>query len=90
MAEWLYEAGIGESRAALVSDGDIVQALVERDQAGARAGAVCDARLVRVLVAGRRGIMALEGGEEALIEPIPAGLSEGGTARVTVVRERIP
>ncbi|ODU21129.1 MAG: ribonuclease [Sphingomonas sp. SCN 67-18] len=90
MAEWLYEAGIGECRAALVSDGRIVEAQIERDESGARAGAVCDARLTRLLIPGRRGIMTLEGGEEALIEPIPAGLSEGAAARIVVVRERIP
>lgn len=90
MAEWLYEAGIGEARAALVSDGAIVEAYAERDDGGARAGTICDARLTRVLIPGRRGIMALDGGEEALIEPIPAGLSEGAAVLVTVIRERIP
>lgn len=46
MAEWLYEAGIGEARAALVADGRIVEAHIERDSEGPRVGAVLGARLV--------------------------------------------
>ncbi|PTS80314.1 ribonuclease, partial [Sphingomonas sp. HMWF008] len=34
MAEWLYETGIGESRAALVADGTIVEARIELDRPG--------------------------------------------------------
>ena len=46
MAEWLYEAGIGEARAALVEDGAIVEARIERESDGPRVGAVVAARLV--------------------------------------------
>ena len=46
MAEWLYEAGIGEARAALVEDGEIVEARIEREGDGPRVGAVVAARLV--------------------------------------------
>lgn len=46
MAEWLYEAGIGEARAALVADGRIVEARIEREGEGPRVGAVLGARLV--------------------------------------------
>lgn len=45
MAEWLYDAGIGEARAALVADGRIVEAHIERDSEGPRVGAVLGARL---------------------------------------------
>ena len=90
MAEWLYEDGIGEARAALVEDGRIVEALVERDDDRARAGAVVAARLTKQLIARRRGIVTLEGGEEALIEPIPAGVTEGALLTVEVLREAIP
>lgn len=46
MAEWLYEAGIGEARAALVENGRIVAARIEREGEGPRVGAVLAARLV--------------------------------------------
>ena len=46
MAEWLYDAGIGEVRAALVADGRIVEVCIERDSDGPRIGAVLGARLV--------------------------------------------
>ena len=39
MAEWLYEDGIGEARAALVADGVILEACVEIDDGAVRAGA---------------------------------------------------
>jgi len=46
LAEWLYEAGIGEARAALVEDGAIVEARIERESEGPRVGAIVAARLV--------------------------------------------
>ena len=90
MAEWLIERGIGEIRAALVDQGAILEAHIERQEGGVRAGTVAAARLTRQLIAARRGIVLLEGGEEALLEPIPPATSEGATLRVEIVRERIP
>jgi hypothetical protein len=87
---WLYEDGIGEARAALVADGEILEALIEREGGGVRAGAILPARLVRVLLPGRRGLLLLDGGEEALIEPVPPGVSEGGTLLVEILREALP
>lgn len=89
MAEWLYERGIGEERAALVADGAILEALIERDDQAPRAGSVLSARLVRTLIPKRRGIVALDHGE-ALIEPIPPGISEGAALNVEITREAIP
>lgn len=89
MAEWLYERGIGEERAALVVDGEILEAMIERDGTAPRAGSVVAAKLVRTLIPKRRGIVALDHGE-ALIESIPPGVSEGATLTVEVVREAIP
>ncbi|WP_136161284.1 ribonuclease [Sphingomonas flavalba] len=89
-AEWLVEDGVGETRAALVEDGAIVEALIERDDPAPRAGAIVSARLVRLLVPGRRGIARLDGGDlEAWLEPVPAGLSEGGTFLAEVTREAL-
>jgi hypothetical protein len=87
LAEWLYEVGIGEARAALVQDDTILAAAVESDDPGPRPGAILPARLLRVQVAGRRGIAALDSGGEVLLEPLPPGVSEGGRLLVEIVRE---
>lgn len=89
MAEWLFEAGIGEERGALVEDGAIVEARIEPDRDTARAGAVIGARLSEILAGGRSGTLRLDGGEEALIEPLPQGVTEGASLLVEIVRERI-
>ncbi|MDQ8756495.1 ribonuclease [Sphingosinicella sp. LHD-64] len=89
MAEWLYEDGIGENRAILVEDDTIVEAVIELP-ATIRAGAILPARLTSILIPGRRGIAALDGGEEALIEPLPKALTEGAAFRAEILREAIP
>ena len=88
MAEWLFEAGIGEDRAILVEDGEILEAAIELPSP-LRAGAVAEARLTKILVPGRRGIATLADGEEALVEPLPAGLTEGAAFRAEIVREAV-
>lgn len=89
LAEWLYEEGIGENRAALVEGDSIVEAGIELP-GSLRAGSVVPGRLATILIPGRRGIAALEGGGEAVIEPLPAKLTEGAAMRVEIVREAIP
>lgn len=89
MAEWLYEAGIGEARAALVSDGRIIEAAVEIDDSGLRAGTVAQARLVETIVPRLRGRVTLDTGGDALLDGIPPGLSDGRTLLVRIVRESI-
>ncbi|MGZ8281877.1 MAG: ribonuclease, partial [Allosphingosinicella sp.] len=88
MAEWLYEAGIGEDRAILIEAGMIIEAAIELP--GLRAGAVVPARLAKILVVGRRGLAELVCGDEAMVEPLPAGLTEGASCRVEILREPIP
>lgn len=88
MAEWLYEEGIGENRAILVEGGEIIEAAIELP-ARLRAGAVAPARLVRILVPGRRGIAKVEGDEEALVEPVPPTLAEGAEFHAEIVREAV-
>jgi hypothetical protein len=90
LAEWLYEEGVGEARAALIEHGKLVEALIEREDDAARAGAVAQGRLVRTLVPKKRGIVRLDSGEEALLEPIPPRLAEGGLVLVEILREAIP
>ncbi|MEG3163881.1 ribonuclease [Sphingomonas sp. PB2P19] len=87
MPEWLYEAGIGEARAALVDNDRIIEAAIELADATLRVGTVARARLV-ALLPGRRGRVALEGGE-ALMQ-LPAGITEGAALTVEIVREAIP
>jgi hypothetical protein len=89
LAEWLFEAGIGENRAILVEEGEIVEAAIELPGA-IRTGAVIEARLAQIHVPGRRGLAALAGGGEALVEPLPGRLTEGQAVRVEIVREAIP
>ena len=89
MAEWLYEEGIGENRAALVDDSEIVEAQVELP-GEIRAGSILGARLTHILIPGRRGIASLRSGGEALLEPLPPRLTEGTALRVEIVREKLP
>lgn len=91
MPEWLYEAGIGEDRAALVDGGEMLELLIERHDKDVRAGAVIDAQMIRRLPNSDRAIFALSGvrGAEA-VGPAPRQYSEGQRLRVVVIREAIP
>ena len=86
MAEWVYEDGIGEARAALIVDDAIVEAFVELP--GLRAGSVVDARLTTIMAPGRRGMAVTEDGTELLVEPLPR-VTEGAIVRLRIVREAI-
>jgi len=91
LTEWLYEAGIGENRAALIADGRIVEAWIEReDDALAAPGAVVTARYLGPVIAGRSGLVRLPCEMEAILEPLPAGLAEGRDIVVEIVRAAIP
>lgn len=87
MAEWLYEEGIGENRAILVEDEDIIAAAIELP-GEVRCGSVLAGRLVHIAIPGRRGIVATDQGE-VMVEPLPKGLTEGQKLRVEIVREPI-
>jgi hypothetical protein len=87
MARWLFERGIGEDRAILVDGNDILEAVIELP--GLRAGTVAEARLVTILIPQKRGIVRLDSGEEALLEPLPGGVTQGAKLRVEIVREAI-
>lgn len=85
MAEWLYETGIGERRAALVEDGHIIEARIERDDEGPRVGAVAAARLVE---AGQNALVRLDvqGEPLATLAFVPPGTSIGAKLDVEIVR----
>lgn len=84
MAEWLYEAGIGEERAALVVDDRIVRARILADDAGPQPGMVAAARLTDRLVA------RLDDGTDVALDRAPAGTTLGAAIRVEITRAAIP
>lgn len=84
MPEWIIERGIGETRAALVDEGAIVEARVRRDGV-TPAGTVLGARLSSV--APRVTVEA--GGETFLLPRGASGVTEGRMLRVEVVREAL-
>ncbi len=90
MAQWLYEEGIGESRAAKIEKGRLVEALIERENDAARPGSVMQGKLVRTVIPKRRGIARLISGEEVLVEPIPPKIAEGASVFIEILREAIP
>ena len=87
MAEWLYEAGVGEARAALVEDGRIIEARIERP-GGLKLGAVLEGRLIERVAAGLSRVETPHGA--AVIERLPPGITLGARLNVEVVREAIP
>ena len=84
MPEWLIERGIGETRAALVENGEIVEARVRRDGV-IPAGTILEAKLVAV--APRVAVEA--GGETFLLPRGVSGVSEGGSLIIEVTREAL-
>src|SRR5438132_13065803 len=84
LSEWLVERGIGETRAALVEDDEIVEARVRRDGV-IPAGTIIEAKLVAV--APRVAVEA--GGETFLLPRGVSGLSEGRSLSVEVTREAL-
>ena len=84
MPEWLVEEGIGETRAALVENGEIVEARV-RCEGVTPAGTILEAQLVAV--APRVTVEA--GGEQFLMPRGVSGISEGSRLRIEVVREAL-
>lgn len=84
MAEWLFEDGIGEARAALIEDGRILRARIEPHDNAPRLGAVHIAQLVEP------GVVRLPDGGVATLLRAPPGLTLGVLLNVEVVREALP
>jgi ribonuclease G len=82
LPEWLIERGIGETRAALVEGGQILEARIQPDGV-VPAGTVLEARLETV---GRNAI-AMAGGREYLLPKGAPGVTEGANFRIEVTRE---
>ena len=84
MPEWLIERGIAETRAALVEDGEILEARVRRDGV-IPAGTIVEAKLIAV--APRVAVEAA--GETFLLPRGVSGVSEGRSLFVEVTREAL-
>ena len=89
MPEWLIERGIGETRYALVEDGEIVEARIAIEGA-TPAGTVLTARLADRGTDGRNAVATDERGTEYLLPRGAPGTSEGGALHIEVTREAIP
>ena len=89
MPEWLIERGIGETRAALVENGNIVEARIELDGV-TRAGNIVAARLVNIGANGRNAVARDESGSEYLLPRGAPGMTEGAAVNVEVTRGAIP
>ena len=89
MPEWLVERGIGETRAALVVDDEIIEARVELEGA-VPAGSVIRARLINAGVNGRNAVAIGEGGVEFMLPKGAGSVTQGATLTIEVTREMIP
>lgn len=84
MPEWVIERGIGETRAALIEDGEIAEARIRRDGV-IPAGTILEAKLVAV--APRVTVEAA--GETFLLPRGVSGVSEGRSLLIEVTREAL-
>jgi hypothetical protein len=82
--EWLIERGIGETRAALVEDGRIVEARILREGV-VPAGTVLAARLK----SGGRNAVAIADGQEYLLPKGASGVTQGAKLNIEVTRETL-
>jgi Ribonuclease E/G family len=89
VAEWVIERGIGETRAALIDNDLIIEARIEIDDNAPRAGDVVQGVLLDQIIKGRRGLVRLESGHEALLEPCPAEAQQGRTQHFLVIRAAV-
>ncbi len=87
--EWLVEQGIGETRAALVENGEIIQARIELEDI-VPTGSVIRARLADKGTNGRNAVAVSDKGDEYLLPRGAPGITEGATFRIEVTREEIP
>ena len=90
LREWLYEDGIGESRAALVEDGRIIAAQSAADDDGAQPGAVVRARLLSTDDGVTLVQLPGDNGEQALLSSLPHSISIGAETLVEITRSAIP
>lgn len=89
MPDWIIEEGIGETRAALVDGGEIVEARIDLEGT-VRAGTILKARLTNVGLNGRNALVKGEDGCEYLLPAGAGRTAEGSFVTVEVTRGPIP
>src|SRR3546814_167977 len=87
MAEWLYEEGIGEARAALSDKGRLGESQIERESDAARTGAVVQGTLVRTVLPKEPCIACLRPRQTVRVAPLPPKLPEGPRGEAPIERE---
>jgi len=85
LPEWLVEKGVGETRAILVDDGQILEARIELDGT-VPAGTILEARLID----SSARIARDSGGTEYLLRHVPREIAEGEALHVEVLRPELP
>jgi hypothetical protein len=89
LPEWWIERGIGETRAALIENGEIIEARIKLDGV-TPAGTVVAARLISIGKNGRNAIARDDDGTEYLLPRGAPGATEGAAIEVEVARSAIP
>jgi hypothetical protein len=84
LPEYFIEKGIGETRIALIDEGEIVEARILREGI-VPAGTILAARLVST----GRNAVARVGGQEYLLSKGAPGVTEGATLTIEVTREAL-
>jgi hypothetical protein len=89
LPEWLIERGIGETRAALVEDGEILEAGIEPDEI-MPAGFLIDARLTDAGREGRNAVATDDRGVEYLLPRGAGATTQGARITIEITRSAIP
>jgi hypothetical protein len=89
LPEWLIERGIGETRAVLVDNGEILEARIQLEGV-VPAGSVIEARLTDVGMNGRNAVATDVCRIEYLLPRGAAGATQGAAIAIEVTREAIP
>lgn len=88
MAEWLVEHGIGEERALLLEDGQVLAAKLHWP-GELLAGSVIEAKLVSKPAGASRGLALAQPHHEILVDRLPLSASEGAMIAVELTRSPI-
>ncbi|KEO90873.1 ribonuclease [Erythrobacter longus] len=86
--EWLIEHGIGEKRALLIENGDILAAKIQWP-GELTAGQQTFAKLTSKPAGKRRGVATLDNGTQVLVDHLPAQANEGATIAIRISRAPI-
>ena len=88
LAEWVIEEGIGETRALLIENGEVLAAKLHWP-GELWSGQIAQAQLVAKASGTRRGTAELENGTQILVDKLPRELTEGARFAVRISRAAI-